>query len=103
MSNTRDISKFGQSERHEAAKLLLAIGTLQDKTILLGDDVAVEFNPNSGNVFLIDGDYNTAMLRGEILDDFISCPECGAEDFASEFKTEHTDECCQEYATASGV
>lgn len=87
--NTQDISKFGFIERQEAARLLSALGTHHDKTDGMGDDVAVEFNPNSGNVFLVDGDYNVAMMNGNELETFYSCPQCGNEGFNGdyEFKT----------------
>lgn len=100
MDNTRDLSKFGQSERQEAAKLLTAIGTTQDTTKFLNEDVAIEFNPNSGCVFLVDSDCNAAMLNGDKLEDFITCAECGGEGYASEFKEDNTNECCQEVAVA---
>lgn len=79
--NTRDFSFFGFIERQEASRLLGAIGTHHDKTKNLGDDVAVEFNPNSGNVFLVDGDCNVAMMNGNELETFYSCPQCGNEGF----------------------
>ena len=31
----------------------------------LEDDVKLEFNPNSGNVYLVDKDYNVVMLNGD--------------------------------------
>lgn len=98
--NTRDLTKFGQRERVIAAQLLLAIGTDIDKTKFLSDDVSVEFNPNSGYVFLVDGNNNTAMMNDGKLEDYITCYNCGAEALASNFREECTDECCQEVAVA---
>ena len=87
--NTQDLSMFGFIERQEAGRLLLALGTHHDKTQLLGSDVKVEFNPNSGNVFLVDGDYNVAMMNGHDLEDFYSCTHSCNEGFDGdyEFKT----------------
>ena len=101
--NTRDLSKFGHRERQMAAKLLTAIGTTNDTTKYLGDDVAVEFNPNSGNVFLVDGDFNVAMLNGDTLEDFIICGDCGHEEVASEFVQNVNDECCVKYCKDLGL
>lgn len=95
--NTQDISKFGQVERVKAAALLLAIGNLNDETNILEADseLSIEFNPNSGNVFLVDEYLNVAMMNDGKLEDFITCHECGHEDFASEFRGT-PNECCQE-------
>ena len=43
------------------------------------------FNKNSGYVFLTDEDYNTAMMDGDTLEDFLTCGECGCEGIRSEF------------------
>ena len=84
--NTIDLSKFGYRELGLAGELLQALKTDIDKTRFLGDGVSVEFNPNSGNVFLVDDDGNVAMMNDGILEDFFSCPQCGAEGFLEEVK-----------------
>ena len=53
MNNTQDLSKFGFRELKEAGKLLTKYC---DDSSILGEGVAIEFNPNSGNVFLLDED-----------------------------------------------
>lgn len=98
MHNTQDFADFGHIEREEAGLLLRTFGTHKDDTLFLENDVKVEFNPMSGNVFLVDGDYNVAMMTEGRLENFFSCPNCGMEAFQSEFREECTDECCQEYA-----
>lgn len=103
MNNTQDYSEFGQVEREEAGLLLATFGTSKDDTLFLENDISVEFNPNSGYVFLVDGDYNTAMMNDGRLENFFSCPNCGNEGMQSDFKEECTDECCQEYATDLGL
>lgn len=103
MNNTRDLSEFGNIERDEAGTLLQTLNGSRDMTKFLGDGVAVEFNPMSGNVFLVDEDYNVAMMNGHNLEDFHNCPNCGAESFASEFREENTDSCCKEYANDLGL
>jgi hypothetical protein len=101
--NTRDLSKFGQRERAIAGELLRTLGTVRDKTKYLDHDVAVEFNPMSGFVFLVDDSYNVAMMNGHDLEDFHTCPNCGGEEVASDFREYNTDECCQEYADELGL
>jgi hypothetical protein len=97
---TNDLSEFGFRELKQAGELLSALKTDKDRTKFLGDGVQVFFNRSSGYVFLSDEDYNTAIINSEgILEDFINCPECGAEDLASDFK-QLTSECCQEHAKA---
>jgi hypothetical protein len=103
MRNTQDFADFGQIEREEAGLLLRTFGTNRDDTLFLENDVKVEFNPMSGYVFLVDGDYNCAMMNGDRLENHFSCPNCGNEGMQSEFREEHTEECCQEYANDLGL
>lgn len=88
---------FGLRELRLAAQLLSILKTNQDRTLRLGEKVTPEFNPDSGFVFLIDEDFNVAMINGETLEDWLMCPECGSEGFVSEL--EHsTNECCKAHA-----
>jgi len=93
---TNDFSDFGYCEKEEARELMSAYGTDKDKTVYLGSGVQVWFNLHSGYVFLSDEDFNSAMMNGDVLEDFINCPECGHEDFLSEMK-ESGDACCKKY------
>ncbi len=54
-------------------------------------------NTHSGCVFLSDEDFNVAMVNGDTLEQFHSCPECGAEGFAED---PPDNECCQQYLNA---
>lgn len=103
MRNTQDLSDFGYREKEMAAELLRAHGSLNDNTKFLDDGVNVEFNPMSGCVFLVDREYNVAMMNGHILEDFHTCPNCGGEGLASDFREDNTDECCQEFADYLGL
>ena len=94
---TKDFSKFGQREREMASELLSAYGTPKDDTKLLGQGITVFFNPNSGYVFLSDEDYNVAIIEGDRLVDFITCPECGHEATLGDFLDDCTNDCCEEY------
>jgi len=91
--NTRDISKFGHRERQEAAELLKLYGSRNDESSLEGG-VNVEFNPNSGHVFLVDEDYNVAMEFEGKLVDWVYCPDCGFEDYKPEFRCNAVKKCC---------
>tara|TARA_R100001530_G_scaffold112217_3_gene79269 strand:+ start:919 stop:1251 length:333 start_codon:yes stop_codon:yes gene_type:complete len=100
ISNTKDLAKFGYRELKEAAKLLETFKTDKDDTCFLGSSICLEFNPNSGCVFLVDDDGNVAMMLGEKLEDFLSCPDCGEEGSFSEFLGNNYDacnDCCTTY------
>lgn len=82
---TKDLARFGFRELKMAAELLAAYRSDGDETELLtGDGLAVWTNTNSGYVFLCDGDYNTAMMSGGKLEDFLTCGYCGHEGVRSE-------------------
>jgi hypothetical protein len=78
--NTRDLSKFGYRELEMAGRLLSNL-----KDIDAGDGLTVEFNPNSGNVFLVDEDFRVWMMNGDKIEEFFSCSECGNEGFKEDF------------------
>lgn len=96
MSTTRDLSKFGARELRLAQDLLTAY--LEKDDSCLGDTVAIEFNFNSGLVFMVDSEYNVAVLHdtGNLVD-FINCPECGFEAPAPEFEEGSELACCGQY------
>jgi len=94
---TKDLTQFGYRELDMAGDLLKAIKTDKDKTEYLGDGVELWFNPDSGNVFLCDEDYNTAMMNGDDLEDFFCCPICGHEGFKEDMPHEGHNAECQEY------
>lgn len=100
---TSDISQFGFREKDMAAELLKTHGSSSDHTKFLGNSVNVFMNMNSGYVFLSDEDYNTAMMNGDNLEDFFSCPNCGNEESSSDFRAAFDNECCQEYANDLGL
>ena len=102
-TSTQDLSLFGWRERDMAGDLLKALGRDNDKTRFLGNDVRVEFNPNSGNVFLVDGDYNVAMMNGEDLEDWFFCLECGHEGFREDMPHKGNKGCKQYLADIERV
>ena len=103
--NTQNLADFGAIEREEAGTLLKTLGSSNDDTKHFGNNgVAVEFNPMSGCVFLVDEDCNVAMMNGHQLEDFHTCFNCGGEGLASDFRDDNSgSECCQEYADELGL
>ena len=76
---TCDLSDFGIKELIEASTLLKAYAN--NKAVdFLGVGLTLNFNRNSGYVFLSDEDYNVGILddNNEIVQ-FYSCPQCGNE------------------------
>jgi len=96
-ANTRDLASFGYRELALAGELLKTLKTKNDKTKFLSHPLSIEFNPNSGNVFLVDDDCNVAMMNGEYLEDFFSCPICGHEGFLEDMEHDKDNEECQDY------
>ena len=92
--NTQDLSKFGYVELEESGKLLTAYC---NDTNILDDGVKLEFNPNSGNVFLVDEEFNIAMFNDGELQRWHYCPICGHEGFKEDMAHGEDDEECQEY------
>lgn len=84
MNNTQDLSKFGYRELDIAADLLKAYATSPPE--FLTDGVTIEFNVNSGEVFLVDEDYNVAMLSDGKLAEWYTCAYCGKEGFAEDIE-----------------
>jgi len=84
--NTRDLSKFGMRELAIAGDLLreYSNGTCD----FLTDGVTVEFNPNSGVVFLTDEDYNVGVLEDGALVQFHYCGDCGWEGTEDDLENE---------------
>lgn len=96
MSITTDLSKFGCREWGMMRDILNAMidkGLPEDFD---GDGMVFMFNMNSGNVFLTNENYDVAMMNGDDLESFYSCPECGHEGFFHEMDNEGRS-CCSEY------
>ncbi len=77
---TENLAEFGAREREIAGKTLLA--GLPDNFDSTG--VKLAFNRNSGNVFLVNEDYQVAMLNGDELEVFYNTPYHGHEGFISD-------------------
>jgi hypothetical protein len=97
MHNTRNLFDFSIKELRQAALLLSALKSDRDHTQKLGPIVTPEYNPNSGYVFLIDSNFNIAMLNGNSLEDWHRCPECKAEGFIETLN--RASPCCKNHVT----
>lgn len=100
MTNTNDLSQFGYDELEKARKLLKEYS--KNKTILEGD-VRIEFNPSSGNVFLLDENFNVCMLNNDKIERFYWCPICGHEGFKKDMRHGEDNNECQDYLEDIGV
>lgn len=85
---TTDLKDFGFRELKLAASLLHAY--CESPPDFLCGGVHLMMNTHSGYVFLTDEDFGVAMMNGDQLEQFHSCPECGMEGFADEL----TDNAC---------
>jgi hypothetical protein len=86
-STTTDFSQFGYREREMAEELLKASREQGFPEDFNDDEVIIMMNFHSGNVFFTNADYQVAMMNGDDLESFYSCPECGNEGFADEVLT----------------
>ncbi len=83
---TEDLADFGRRERAEAARLLAE--PLPET--FYNDGVKLAFNRNSGNVFLVNSDYQVAMMNGVDLQVFHTTPYEGHEGFIEDLLEEYT-------------
>ncbi len=76
---TIDISKFGSRELAIAADLLEIFA--QGGVTFIGENTTLNFNTQSGYVFLSDEDFNVGILdpEGCHVVQFYTCVECGYE------------------------
>ena len=87
---TTNLSDFGHRERAMAEELLHAWNSGKLPEDFYDDEVTIMMNTYSGNVFLTNSEYQVAMMNGDTLEMFYSCPECGHEGFKEEFE-----DCCE--------
>jgi len=97
MSTTTDLSKFGNIELEEVENLLRAKRTQGLPDDFLDDGVIPMFNMSSGYVFLTNSDYQVAMMNGDKLESFYSCPECGEEGFEEDVRGHSDDSGCKDW------
>ena len=81
---TSDMGKFGLREIEMAKELMTAWVEQGLPEDFDQDGAKVAMNMNSGYVFLTNDEYQVAMMNGDVLESFYSCPECDAEGFAED-------------------
>lgn len=82
---TTDLSEFGNRELEEMETLLKARREQGFPDDFNDDGIQIMFNKNSGNVFFTNSDCQVAMMNGDKLESFYSCPQCGNEGFDGEW------------------
>lgn len=87
---TTDLADFGYSERKELIKLLTAWNEKGLPDDFFNHGVHAMFNKNSGDVFLTNSDYQVAVMDGNNLESWYSCPECGHEGFKEDCQLNNT-------------
>jgi hypothetical protein len=97
MTITTDLSKFGYREYAELRRILDAMIDKGLPNDFYDDGVIPMFNMNSGFVFLTNNEYQVAMMNGDKLESFYSCPQCGHESFKDEIQHNPDNEDCQEW------
>lgn len=103
MSTTTDFAKFGNRERKMAEELLRAWREQGLPDDFDDDKVTIMMNHNSGNVFLTNAEYQVAMMNGDTLESFYTCPYCGHEGFKDEMEHNPENSECTEYLQEIGV
>lgn len=86
MSTTTNLADFGYRELELLKNLIQAMLEQGLPDGFEGSGVHPMMNQNSGNVFLVNEEYQTAMVNGDKLELWNYCPNCGHEGFAGEFQ-----------------
>jgi hypothetical protein len=89
---TENLADFGYRERVELEKILHAWNEFGLPDEFYGQDVKPAFNRNSGYVFLVNSEYQTAMLNGDKLELWHFLPYSGEEGFLSDLLELNLDE-----------
>ena len=95
-TRTTDLSNFGYRELEITRDLLDAMVTDGLPENFHNEGVTIMFNRTSGFVFLTNDDYQVAMMMGNKLEMYYTCPVCGEEGFEEEIEYS-PNECCEEY------
>lgn len=82
---TTNIADFGSRERGILVDLLIAWGKQGLPEVFEENGVHPMMNRNSGHVFLINSEYQVAMMNGSKLEIWLTCSNCGHEGFEEDF------------------
>ena len=86
---TENLSDFGDRELEELEILLRAKRTQGLPDDFYDEGVRPAFNRNSGNVFLVNDDYQVAMMNGKKLESFYTLMGTGHEGFLEDLQDEY--------------
>ena len=99
---TTDLADFGWRERKMAEELLKASREQGLPEDFDDNETTIMFNMHSGCVFFINADLMVAMMNGDKLELFYSCPRCGHEGFAEDMEHDGNKD-CRDYLKEIGV
>lgn len=96
-ATTTDLADFGSRERWLLVELLTAWDQQSLPEEFCDEEVRPMMNRNSGNVFLTNSEYQTAMMNGGKLEIWHNCSNCGHEGFEEDcqLNDEGCNECCK--------
>lgn len=83
---TENIADFGIREIAMAADLMKAVA--EGNCPIHRGGLRPAMNTNSGYVFLVNEDYEVAMMNGDKIEQFFTSPETGQEGFLEDFEGE---------------
>jgi len=86
---TENLADFGFREIKMLKDILTAWVENGLPSTFTEDSVRPAINRNSGYVFLVNEDYQVAMMNGDTLEEFYSLPYSGGEGFLSDLVEEH--------------
>jgi hypothetical protein len=95
-TTTTNLSDFGYRELKMVRDLLDAMITDGLPENFHNEGVTPMFNMTTGFVFLTNNTFQVAMINGDKLEMYYTCPECGEEGFEEEIEYSPND-CCEEY------
>ena len=95
-TTTTNLNDFGYRELEITRDLLDAMVTDGLPENFHNEGVTIMLNRTSGFVFLTNDDFQVAMINGDKLEMYYTCPECGEEGFEEEIEYSPND-CCKEY------
>jgi len=80
-STTQDLTEFGYKGRNKLIELLKAWQEQGLPSGFIPENVSPMMNHISGHVFLINEDFQCAMMNGDMLEQWYYCGNCGHEGF----------------------
>jgi len=98
-----DLSKFGARELEMTEELLRAFREQGLPDDFEDEGLSIMLNTHSGYVFFTNSEYQVAMMNGDKLESFYSCPYCGHEGFRDDMAHEPKDDECTEYFKSIGM